>query len=187
MNGGASMITCARRDRLVKPLVVALLLLGFFLADGCSSPRGGRTVPPLPPPPPAPPPEHAPAAAGPPAPPQPESPLDPVRTLALEEAMERVSDAGLEGSLEEWANGKEANLDHVAKRTGVFLEVAPKAKWEAHEKRARNPADFDRLVRESIMKASALVAAAREKRTDAIKPLSDALLQACVDCHTRYK
>jgi hypothetical protein len=148
-------------------------------------------MPPIPPPPSAPvadvpvAPTSAPVAVQPPPPPPPAA--DPPRTLALENGMERVSDAGLEESLEAWADGKEFKLDHVIKRTGVFLEVAPIIKWEDHKKREKNPADHDRIVRESIEKAKELVAAAKAGKTDDIKPLSDQLLQLCVDCHTTYK
>jgi hypothetical protein len=189
----------------LKPLLAALAVLVLFAADGCSSPRRASTAE-LPPPPPAPPlevtsapPPPPPSEAAPPATvaqpapaatkpaPAPAPPPLPAGTMSLHDAMEQVSDADLEGSLERWAEGKDIDLAHVIKRTGVFVKVAPKIKWEEHDKRAKNPADFDRLVRESLAKARELVAAAEAGKSDQIKPLSDQLLQLCVDCHTSYK
>jgi len=101
--------------------------------------------------------------------------------------MEKVNDAGVEDSLEKWAEGKDINLEHVIKRVGVFVDVASKIKWDGNEKRERNPADHDRIGREATEKAKLLVAAAKEGKTDQIKPLSDQLITLCVDCHTKYK
>lgn len=101
--------------------------------------------------------------------------------------MEKVKDVRLEESLEEWADGKEFNLEHVIKRTLVFIDVAAKIKWDENKKRERDAADHDRIAREAVDQANALVAAARAKKADQIKSLSDQLLQRCVDCHTKYK
>jgi hypothetical protein len=101
--------------------------------------------------------------------------------------MERVSDADLEGSLERWAEGKDIDLEHVIKRTGVFVEVASQIKWDESKKREKNPADHDRLVAEARSRARELLTAAEAGKTDQIKPLADRLLQVCVDCHLGYK
>ena len=109
------------------------------------------------------------------------------RTLPLKKGMEKVEDSGLEESLEEWAEGKNIDLAHVIKRTGVYVEISPLVKWDDNKKRARDPADHDRIVRESETLAKALVDAAKAGKTDAIKPLAEKLAQSCSECHNKYK
>jgi hypothetical protein len=179
-----------------KPLAFAILVLVVSSIAACAGSRSTRPPPPPPASPPhedpAPPPPPSVPAPQPPAPAaasttRPEPPPAPGPPIALADAMERVSDADVEASLERWADGKAIDLDHVVKRVGVFLDVAPRVKWDDNKKRARDPADHDRIVTESLERAKALVAAARAGKTDEIKPLADRLLTSCVDCHTKYK
>ena len=178
----------------MKCLLAAGFILTVFAIEACSSARSGARHVPMPPTPAMPsagvlapvPPVAETFPVAPPAT-RPAVPAGPPRTLDLANGMELVSDSDLEGSLERWADGKDINLDHVIKRTSVYLDVAAKVKWDDNKKRERNAADHDRIVRESVEKAEILVAAARAGQTDRISSLSDVLLQRCVDCHTAYK
>jgi hypothetical protein len=182
----------------LKPALIAIVLLAFFTVCGCSSsrrspaPQASATPSgqPFGQPSPAPPAATSPAEppAPPPADPPPPAPApEPARTLSLEDGMKKVDDAGLEDSLEAWAAGKELDFNHVIKRTGVFLDIAPKVKWDDNKKRERDPADHDRIMREAVEKATALVAAARASNADQVKELSELLIRRCTECHKKYK
>src|SRR5262249_7092033 len=151
---------------------VAIALLVILAADACSTCRGrgrssrsheGPEATMLPPPPP-PPPAHDAAPVQPPAPtseavtsralPRIGDPAPPPAAggrpkISLKQGMQKVSDSDLEGSLENWADGREIDLKHVIKRVGVFVTVAQDVRWDDAPKRATNTADYDRLVAES--------------------------------------
>jgi len=116
---------------------------------------------------------------------QPES--APQRTMALKEGMQKVDDMDLEGSLESWAAGKDIDFGHVIKRTGVFLDIAAKVKWDDNKKRERDPADHDRIVKESVERAQALVESARASNEAQVKERSELLIRRCTECHNKYK
>jgi hypothetical protein len=75
----------------------------------------------------------------------------------------------------------------VIKRTSVYVKVWHEVRWTDAEKRERDPADYDRIVTESLAHAKNLVAAAMEGKTDQIKPLAELLIQRCTECHNKYK
>jgi hypothetical protein len=165
-------------DAPVKSALIALVILALLAAESCSDSRkdqGGQT--------PATstrPTEAASAPATAPA-------SAPARTLSLHDGMSKVEDSDLEGSLESWAEGKDIDFEKVIKRTSVYLDIAGKVRWNDNKKRERDPADHDRIVRESIEKATALVEAARAKNEAQVKERSELLIRRCTDCHNKYK
>jgi hypothetical protein len=195
----------------VKPALIALALLVFFAAEACSDDRAAPKTPPTveapstrpamgpptsgpptsgPPPsgpPPSPPPAATRPATAPVAKPPESAPVADANKIPLEKGMHQVEDAGLEESLEAWADGKDIDLKHVIKRTGVYVKVWHEVRWTDAKKRERDPADYDRIVTESLAHAKNLVAAAVEGKTDQIKPLAELLIQRCIDCHNKYK
>lgn len=187
----------------MKPALIALALLLIFVAEACSSHRHSSRVAPPPPPPSAPPTD---SQMPPPPPPPPAAtqvkpvepkpaepkPADPApvaeaNKIPLEKGMKKVEDADLEGSLELWADGKEIDLQKVIKRTGVYVKVWHEVRWADAQKRERDPANYDRIVAESILHARNLVAAATDGKTDQIKPLAELLIRRCTECHNKYK
>jgi hypothetical protein len=190
----------------VKPALIAIALFVLFLAEACSTHRhsGSRASPPPPPPSEAAPPPAVTEPAPPPPPPPPtpptktevpppQKPVEPApavpdaNKISLEKGMKQVEDSDLEGSLEKWAEGQEIDLKHVIKRTGVYVKVWHEVRWTDAKKRERDPADYDKLVNESLVYAKQLVDAATAGKTDQIKPIASQLADRCFGCHNKYK
>jgi hypothetical protein len=171
----------------MKPIIVATALSLVFMVlmgkscapqDAKPAPPGGTAPETRPAAPRA---ETAPAS-------KPASAPESRKLITLKQGMNKVSDADLEGSLEKWADGEEFDLQHVIKRTGVYVKVVGEVQWTDAKKRELDPKDFDRLVAESEVWAKKLVQAANDKApADQIKTLSGELLDRCTACHLKYK
>jgi cytochrome c' len=171
----------------VKPILVAAVIFGLLALDACSKADGQDAGRPSP--------ETRPAAQTPETVPASKPASAPVakapeskKLITLKAGMQKVADSDLEGSLEKWADGDEINLQHVIKRTGVYVKVAAEVQWTDAKKRELDPKDFDRLVTESQSYAKQLVGAATANASqDEIKKLAGDTLDRCTGCHLKYK
>src|SRR5436190_12305392 len=110
------------------------------------------------------------------------------KLIPLKDGMQKVSDVDLEGSLEKWSEGDEIDLQHVIKRTGVYVKIWGEVRWNDAKKRELDPKDYDRIVAESQVYAKQLLQAAMANAGhDEIKKLAGETLDRCTGCHLKYK
>ena len=191
----------------MKPTLIALALLLFFVARSLLDPPPRLTGQPRlprrrPRPPwstrarhrllPRPSPRRLPVKPADPKPADPK-PADPApvadaNKISLEKGMKKVEDSDLEGSLENWAEGKEIDLQKVIKRTGVYVKVWHEVRWTDAKKRERDPADL-RPPRHRVARPREEPRRGRDGRQDRARSSRSrsSSLQRCADCHNKYK
>lgn len=103
----------------------------------------------------------------------------------LHNGMSMIERIHAEEKLEAWAKGGNIDPPLVLEFTARLSNVLSRIDWKDSKKRERNPADYDRLVSESITGTKALYGHANSPAE--FKKTADALLQSCVDCHTLYR
>lgn len=105
----------------------------------------------------------------------------------VHDGMELLGRLKVEPRLDAWAKGRAADFDDVARAARTVVAAADRIDWTGAKGRARNPGDFDAVVRDLRTRGERLGEIAARGDAQALRGAADAVAQTCADCHTLYQ